>query len=141
MINIIIKYKYYIALIIVIIICTIVYFTRFSEKFSGTSSSIKKTTNSVKYFGGNYCPHSRIGSRAHTLIKEFEKKYPDIRVEYYWTGEDNEEFTKANAQYVPTITDSRYRNIVLSLPQGIDTSQKTDDELKELVLINVRNQL
>ena len=144
------KYKYYIAIVIVLIICLVIYFISSSEHFTttsstGTKSSTKTSSDenkmSVKYFGGSYCPHSRVGSRAYTLIKDFQEKYPNIKVEYYWTGEDNEEFTNANAEYVPTITDGKYNKIELSLPEGVDTSNKTDEELKHLVLVNIRNQL
>jgi ABC-type glycerol-3-phosphate transport system substrate-binding protein len=112
-----------------------------SSTSSSSTSSTSSVTNGIKYFGGSYCPHSRVGSRAYTLIKDFEAKYPNIKVEYYWTGEDNEEFTKANAEYVPTVTDTNYNKINLTLPNGVNTNDKTDVELKNLVLLNIHHQL
>jgi hypothetical protein len=97
----------------------------------------------LKYFGGAYCPHSREGSRAYELVKDFEAKYKNIDVQYFWSGEEGtkDEFMKADARYVPTLTNCDYTKIEMSVPQGTDTSDKTQDELKELVMKNMYNQL
>ena len=97
----------------------------------------------LKYFGGAYCPHSREGSRAYELVKDFEAKYNNIDVQYYWSGEEGtkDEFMKADARYVPTLTNCDYTKIEMSVPQGTDTSDKSQDELKELVMKNMYNQL
>jgi len=113
-----------------------------------TTSSITQQINTptsdkvLKYFGGSYCPHSRIGSRAYELIKVFELEYPDVKVEYYWTGEDNnEEFKNADAQYVPTVTNRLYNKIELSVDPNDNTDDKSDIELKHLVMRNIYRQL
>ena len=97
----------------------------------------------LKYFGGAYCPHSREGSRAYELVKDFEVKYKNVDVQYYWSGEEEtkDEFIKADARYVPTLTNCNYNKIEMSVPQGTDTSDKSQDELKELVMKNMYNQL
>lgn len=100
-------------------------------------------SNVLKYFGGAYCPHSREGSRAYELVKEFEATYPDVDVQYYWSGDEDTkaEFMKADARYVPTLTNDSYNKIEMSVPQGTDTSDKSQDELKLLVMKNMYNQL
>jgi len=96
----------------------------------------------LKYFGSHMCPHSKKGSRAYNIIKEFEEKYDDIEVQYYWSGDDNsEEFKRAKAQYVPTITNNNYETVKLVLPPNTDTTNMDDDILKELLLENMLNQL
>ena len=100
----------------------------------------------IKYFGAHYCPHSNKDSRPYNLINSlFKNKYPEIDVEIYWSEDINEEnkheFIKANAKYVPTVTNSKYVHINLSLPSDYNTEGKTDDELTDVVLNNINNQL
>jgi hypothetical protein len=97
----------------------------------------------LKYFGGHYCPHSNKDSHSYKLIMEhFTKKYPDVKVNVYWSGEDNQaEFLKANAEYVPTITNNKYEHLELKLPEGFETDDKSDDELVDAVVDNLYNQL
>jgi hypothetical protein len=97
----------------------------------------------LKYFGGAFCPHSRKGSRAYNLIKEFEEIYPNVNVQYFWTGDEmsSEEFTKANAIYVPTITNSCYNKIEMNVPEDTDTTDKSQDELKYMIMENMYNKL
>ena len=97
----------------------------------------------LKYFGGAYCPHSREGSRAYNLMKDFEATYPNVDVQYYWSGNENDksEFMKADARYVPTLTNSLYNKVEMSVSPKIDTTDKSQDELKELVMINMYDQL
>ena len=107
-----------------------------------TSSVEPKSDKVLKYFGGSYCPHSREGSRAYELIKDFELEHPDVKVEYFWTGgENDEEFQKANAQYVPTVTNRLYNKVELSVNPDDDTTNKSDIELKHLVMGNIYRQL
>ena len=101
----------------------------------------KNTKKILKYFGGHKCPYSRIGSRAYELIKEFELQYPEINVEYYWSGEDKEEFKLGNIKYVPTIENCNYEKIELKLQDNIDTTDKTEDELIEILMKNIYDQL
>ena len=100
----------------------------------------------IKYFAAHYCPHSNEHSRAYHLINTlFKNYYPDVTVEVFWgedVSEDNKhEFLNANAQYVPTITNSKYANIDLSLPKDYNTEGKTDTELTYAILENIYNQL
>ena len=97
----------------------------------------------LKYFGGLSCPHSNKSSRVYKLIQDFEIKYPDTVVEYYWSNnvEDMSEFKKANAVYVPTITNNNYTKVELKIAPGIDTSTQTDSMLKELLFQNIYNQI
>ena len=133
------KYKFlYLALSITIIIIIIIllYNKKRNEKF----------TNNIyilKYFGSKGCPHSREGSRAYDLVKEFETKYEDknVKVEYYWSDDkDNKPiFIKANATSVPTLTNNSFKKIELVIPKCNtpdceDMSNKTEAELKELLL-------
>ena len=105
-------------------------------------SNIPKSGKVLKYFGGSYCPHSREGSRAYELIKDFESEYTDVKVEYYWTGEDNdEEFQNADAQYIPTVTNRLYNKVELSVNPNDNTDDKSDIELKHLVMGNIYRQL
>lgn len=110
-----------------------------------TSDTLMPTSSSqtlvIKYFGSKNCPHSKIGSRAYLLIKDFEKVYPQVKVEYYWNEDSSDEFVLAQVEYVPTITDNLYNKIELALPNGVDTTNKTEKELKNLVLSNTYNQL
>jgi hypothetical protein len=123
--------------------------------FNNTKGSKKKCVNKMKddtkyirprvlkYFGGAYCPHSREGSRACNLVKDFEATYPDVNVKYYWSEDEDAkvEFMKANARYVPTLTNDNNNKIEMSVPQGTETSDKSQDELKLLVMENMYNQL
>ena len=100
----------------------------------------------IKYFAAHYCPHSNESSRTYHLINNlFKRKYPEVMVEVFWgedVNEDNKhEFLNANAQYVPTITNSKYAHINLSLPPDFKTEGKSNDELTFSVLENIYNQL
>lgn len=100
----------------------------------------------IKYFAAHYCPYSNETSRTYHLINNlFKRKYTDVRVEVYWgedINEDNKhEFENARAEYVPTITNSKYAHINLSLPEDYNKEGKTDDELTYAVLENIYNQL
>ena len=100
----------------------------------------------IKYFAAHYCPHSNEKSRTYHLINNlFKRKYPEVMVEVFWgedVNEDNKhEFLYANAQYVPTITNSKYAHINLSLPSDFKTEGKSDEELTYAVLENIYNQL
>jgi|SaaInlStandDraft_7_1057024.scaffolds.fasta_scaffold00718_3 hypothetical protein len=126
-------------IIVIVIIISIVYFCcNTNELFTNKSDN-----KIIKYFGGDYCPHSNKDSRTYKLITEqFIQKYPNIKIEYYWTGIDSqEEFKKAEAQYVPTITNNNYEHVELKLPDNINFNDYNDDELEDLLLKNIYNQL
>jgi hypothetical protein len=136
--------KYIIPLILVVIGIIIWYF--FFKK-ENLTNKIEKITNGevkiLKYFGGDYCPHSNSKSRTYKLItEEFSQRFPNVDIQVFWSNPKNsEEFQKANAEFVPTITSDNYEHITISLPEGTVIEGKSDDELKELLLTNIYNQL
>lgn len=128
----------YIIIGCIILFSILLYYLKyhFSEDFSD-----KKI---LKYFGSMFCPHSRKGSMAYNLIKDFELEYKDSAiVEYYWSNDSKAatEFNKANAVYVPTITSSNYKKIDLNLPGFYDKSDKSENELRDAYLTNIYNQI
>ena len=97
----------------------------------------KPNTKILKYFGGSFCPHSRIGSKAYKLVEEIDDMYDDVTVEYYWSDKDEKdknEFKLANIKYVPTLTNCYNEVIDLKIPNSIDTSDKSEDELKQFLI-------
>ena len=94
-------------------------------------------TKSIKYFGGDYCPYSNTNSIAYNVMKEFEIKYPNVLVEYYWSGKDSAMMEKYNIMYVPTILNSKDQPIELKLPKDTVTEGKTDEELRGMLLDNI----
>jgi len=96
-----------------------------------------ENTKTIKYFGGDYCPYSNTNSIAYNVMKEFEVKYPNILVEYYWSGKDTAAMEKYNILYVPTILNSKDQPIELKLPKDTIIEGKTDDELRGLLLDNI----
>ena len=127
---------------IIFIIGTIMFYKK-SSPSSNISEHLKSDNKTLKYFGGERCPHSKEGSKAHILIKAFEEMYPDVNIEYYWSSisTHKDEFKKARADYVPTITNDKYKHIELKIGENISTIGKSDIELKNLVLENVYNNL
>ena len=111
----------------------------FNEKFSQSDKNIKI----LKYFGSSFCPHSRIGSNSYNIIKDFETTYKDVEVEYYWSSDkDNmNEFKKAKADYVPTITSGNYRKIEIHLPKDYNRKNQTEEEIKTAYMTNIFRQL
>lgn len=104
----------------------------------------------IKYFGAHYCPFSNSLSRAYNLINNLiANKYPDVEIELYMSDDINEEnkkhhmeeFRKADAKYVPTVTNGKYAHINLSLPKDYITDDKTDEEITETLLENIYSQL
>ena len=141
-------YIIYIILAIVIIVTLYIFLkdlhsSSFNSKRNNDKNIIinvdtqPKNIKILKYFGGAFCPHSRIGSKAHLLINEIANSYEDIKVEYFWSNTDDaskEEFKKANIKYVPTLTDNDYNIIELKIPNNTDTIEKTEDELKQYLI-------
>jgi hypothetical protein len=130
---------------IVLVLCIVSYvvYDKMIKKQHEQLENVDNNIIELKYFGGHYCPHSNQDSHSYKLIMEhFTKKYPDVKVNVYWSGEDNQkEFLKANAEYVPTITNNKYEHLELKLPEGFEPDDKTDDELVEAVVDNLYNQL
>jgi hypothetical protein len=115
-----------------------------NEKFENEQTTSTTSNKLVlKYFGSTGCPHSRKGSRAYNIIRSFEDEYNDVDVQYYWSHDESvaDEFDKAKAEYVPTITNGEYKQVDLVLPTNIDKEDKSDEELREMLLSNVYKQL
>ena len=134
-------YIYVLALIIILVTIYIIV-----KKYKENKENKEKFTNEekkLKYFGSKRCPHSKEGSRTYELVKEFENKYNDVKVEYYWSDipSHKDNFEKANAEYVPTITNDNYKTIELILPKDLDRNSKTEEELKEILLSNMYDQV
>ena len=120
---------------------------KFADEMS-TSGSTSGTTNSniktLKYFGGGYCPYSNKNSNAYKVIKDFEeyiKSKDSVEIKYYWTEENPAEMDSYKIIYVPTILGNNNQPIELKLPVGTDTSNKTDSELKSLLMDYIYNSL
>ncbi len=125
-----------VASILIVIILIVVFVVKKNENFDG----VKKT---IKYFGANYCPYSNTESMSYKVMKDLEDKYKtDIEITYYWTDADGaEEGKKNNVQYVPTILNSKNEEIQLALPEGTNTKDMSNDQLKELLLTTVYKSL
>jgi hypothetical protein len=96
----------------------------------------------IQYFGGDYCPFSNVNSNAYKIIKDFENEYGDrITVSYYWAGKDNEIMQTLDVKYVPTILNSYNESIELKLPEDVDTTGLSNDELRTMLLENIYNNL
>jgi hypothetical protein len=112
------------------------------EKFdTETDTNTKKV---IKFFGATYCPYSNESSISFKVMKDFEEKYKDmVEVQYYWTDtqKDLPFAMEYNIQYVPTIYNNMKEVIELDLPEGVDRENKTNDELKELLLSNIYSKL
>jgi hypothetical protein len=144
MINLNDNLKYIIPLVLVVVGIIIWYFFFKKDKMTNKIEGIENGERRVlKYFGGDYCPHSNSNSRTYRLItEEFSQRFPNVDVQVYWSNPENrEEFQKANAEFVPTITSENYEHVKVSLPENTVIEGKTDDELKELLLTNIYNQL
>lgn len=130
--------------LLIIVIIAVIIFGILKYVYNNKTNYFTNTSNkTLNYFGGDYCPHSNKDSRTYKLIEEeFANKYPDVKVNYYWSNPNNiEEFKKARADYVPTITNNNYDHIKLALPEGTNPEDYNDDELKDLLLENIYNQL
>lgn len=102
------------------------------EGFAETSPA--SPTKTLKYFGGGYCPYSNTNSNAYNVIKEFENLKKDVKVEYYWTENNQSDMEKYKIMYVPTILGENDRPIELRLPDDYDKTNKTDAQLKEALM-------
>ncbi len=96
----------------------------------------------LKYFGGDYCPFSNSASNAYKVIKDFEQEYGDrVNVNYYWVGLDDEIMKELNVEYVPYILNGDNKQIEIGLPEGTETSNLSEEELKELLLRTIYEKL
>ncbi len=118
--------------VLIIVVLVIVFVVKKKEPFD----EVKKT---IKYFGANYCPYSNTDSMSYKVMKDLEDKYKtNIEIKYYLTDADGaDEGKKNNVQYVPTILNSKDEEIQLALPEGTDTKDMTNEQLKELLLATV----
>lgn len=100
----------------------------------------------IKYFGAHYCPHSNKNSAVYRMINEdFKEKYPDVEIQVYMsedvTEDQKKEFFKADAKYVPTVTNGKYAKIDLELPKNYNTEDKSMDEMSDVLHSNIYSQL
>ena len=129
-----------IALIVGVLLILVLVVFFFNRKKNEPFDGVKKT---IKYFGANYCPYSNKDSMSYKVMKDLEDKYKtDIEIKYYWTdAEGAEEGKKNNVEYVPTILNSKNEEIQLALPEGTDTNDMSNEQLKELLLATVYKNL
>jgi hypothetical protein len=113
-----------------------------------TNEDFKVITNNfenkkiIQYFGGDYCPFSNVNSNAYKIMKDFENEYGDkVTVNYYWSGKDNEIMKELKIEYVPTILNGNNDVIELKLPEDVDTTNLSNEELKSMLLENIYNKL
>ncbi len=135
-----------IGLIIIIIIIIIIWYKLTHAKNKDNEEHVEHKTKEnlqnkkvIKYFGANYCPYSNKSSMSYKVMNDLKDKYnDDIEIIYYWTdAEGEEEGRKYNVQFVPTILNTNDEEIQLSLPEGTDTTNMNNEELKELLLNTV----
>jgi hypothetical protein len=105
------------------------------EEENVLKNTFKNKQKLIQYFGGDYCPFSNVNSNAYKIIKDFENEYGDrVTVNYYWAGKDNEIMQELDVKYVPTILNGNNEKIELKLPDGVDTTSLSNDELKSMLL-------
>ncbi len=135
--------------ILVILFIGYKYITNNETKNTNEELSQDKETNKfenekkvLKYFGGDYCPFSNSASNAYKVIKDFEQEYEDkVTVNYYWVGLDDEIMKELNVEYVPYIVNGDNKQVEIGLPEGTDTSNLSEQELKELLLKTIYEKL
>ena len=149
------KSLFIIGLVALIVIFAIVYYKKkdfFNNLFISNSNSNSNSNSTekfeekkiVKFFGASYCPYSNDTSISYKVMKDFEDKYKDsVEVQYYWTDteKDSTIAMEYQIQYVPAIFNNNKEQIDLTLPEGIDKTTKTNDELRELLLNNLYSKL
>lgn len=141
--------------IIFIIILVVIVFIYYVYKYINTKQkfkNLKKNDNKIEsidneekiiqYFGGDYCPFSNSDSNAYKVIKDFENTYGDrVTCKYYWVGKDDDYMKKLNVMYVPTILNGNNEQIEIALPDDIDKTKLSNEELKVILLENIYNKL
>jgi hypothetical protein len=139
----------------IIIICTVSYFfifkkektntntnTKTNEDFKTITNNFENNKKIIQYFGGDYCPFSNVNSNAYKIIKDFETEYGDrVTFNYYWAGTDNDIMKELDIKYVPTILNGNNESIELKLPEDVNTTNLSNDELKTILLENIYNNL
>jgi hypothetical protein len=122
-------------------------FTNYKNKIFGNKifgNEKFETKKVIKFFGATYCPYSNESSISFKVMKDFEEKYKDtVEVQYVWTDtqKDLPLAMEYDIQYVPTIYNENKEIIELGLPEGVDKENKTNDELRELLLNNIYSKL
>jgi hypothetical protein len=129
-----------VVLILIVIIILLIFIYKVYKYFNKNKFTNKKV---IKFFGATYCPYSNTNSPSYKVMKDFEDKYKDVEVKYYWTDTEKDipMAMEYNIEYVPTILNSNNDSIELSLPDGINKDEKTNDELRDLLLENIYNKL
>jgi hypothetical protein len=73
-------------------------------------------------------------------MKDFENEYGDrVTVSYYWAGKDNEIMQALDVKYVPTILNGDNESIDLKLPEDVDTTGLSNEDLRNVLLENIYN--
>jgi hypothetical protein len=128
------KVEYIICISVFILVTIVIIITLTRNKFSNTKTEKfaeeLPPTKTLKYFGGGYCPYSNTNSNAYKVILDFENRKKDVKVEYYWTEDNQSEMEQYKIMYVPTILGKDDKPIELKLPDNFDKTGKTDEELK-----------
>jgi hypothetical protein len=139
---------YIICAILIVAIALYVYYGQDSTKSEPLENTKDQVVSNLppkvlKYFGGSHCPHSRKDSIPFHIINDFGDQYTSVTIEYYWSEDPDagEEFAKAQADYVPTITNGDYKKITLGLPDSVDRTNTPPEELKNLLMANIYEQL
>jgi len=129
-----------IILVLIILIGGLVYYF-FIRKNNNPEKLEQSSRKRLRYFGAYYCPYSNKESPAYMVIKDLENKYSDVLIEYYWVETDKEYMSKYNVEYVPMILTNEDKTIDLALPTDITIENKTNDELKDILLETIYNKL
>jgi hypothetical protein len=130
-------------IVIIISIIIILIFRSRNNKHKKIKDTFENKAKQIKYFGAHYCPYSNKESMPYKVMQDLEEKYKEnVEIQYYWIDDDGGEAGKEyNIEYVPAILNSQNEEVVLGLPEGTSPENKTNDELKELLLTNVYNKL
>ncbi len=137
------KVKYIICIAVFILAAFIIIITLIRNKFTNTKKekfSEDASTSSLKtlkYFGGGYCPYSNESSNAYKVIKDFENLKTDVKVEYYWTEQNQDKMEEYKIMYVPTILGKDDKPLDLKLPDNFDKTGKTDAEIKTALMNHI----
>ena len=140
-----------VAIVIGILIVLFIGYKYMTSKDKDISQENEDNTNNVstsqtkkvlQYFGGDYCPFSNSNSNAYKVIKDFEDEYGDrVDIQYYWVGLDDEKMKELNVEYVPYLLNGDNKQIEIALPEGTDTTNISEPELKELLLSTIYSKL
>jgi hypothetical protein len=136
------KVEYIICISVFILVVIVIIITLTKNKFTNTKTEKfaddpLPSTKTLKYFGGGYCPYSNTNSNAYNVILDFENLKKDVKVEYYWTENNQDKMEQYEIMYVPTILGKDDKPIELKLPDNFDKTGKTDAEIKTALMEHI----